>query len=290
MFKGSIPALVTPFKNNEIDYKAIEKLLEWHVDQGSDGIVAVGTTGESPTLSHEEHKNVIEFIVKKINKRIPVIAGTGSNNTSESLELTKFSEKVGADGVLIVTPYYNKPNQNGLYKHFKLLHDDTNIPIIIYNIPGRSIIDLGVYTMKKLSSLPRIIGVKDATGDIGRVSDTRKECGENFIQLCGNDDIALGFNSHGGCGCISVIANVAPKFSSDFQKLMTKGDFVSALKLQDKLLPLHRAAFLEPNPAPIKYGLELLGLCSSEVRLPLVNLTKETKEKVENALKYADLF
>ena len=289
MFKGSIPALVTPFKNNEIDFTAIEKLLEWHVDQGSDGIVAVGTTGESPTLSHEEHKTVIEFIVKKVNKRIPVIAGTGSNNTSESLELTKFSEKVGADGVLIVTPYYNKPNQNGLYKHFKVLHDETNTPIIIYNIPGRSIIDLGVNTMKKLSYLPRIIGVKDATGDIGRVSDTRKECGKNFIQLCGNDDISLGFNCHGGCGCISVIANVAPKISSDFQRLMNKGDFVEALKLQDKLLPLHRAAFLEPNPAPIKYGLELLGFCSSEVRLPLVNLTEETKAKVEDALKHADL-
>jgi len=289
MFKGSIPALITPFKNNEIDYVALENLLEWHVDQKSDGIVTVGTTGESPTLSHEEHKNVIEFVVKKIKRRIPVIAGTGSNNTSESLELTQFSEKVGADGVLIVTPYYNKPNQSGLYKHFKLLHDKTNIPIIIYNIPGRSVIDVNMDTMKKLSYLPRIIGVKDATGDVGRVSDTRKECGEKFIQLCGNDDIALGFNCHGGSGCISVIANVAPKISSDFQSHMIKGDFVSALKLQDKLLPLHRAAFLEPNPVPIKYALKLLNFCTDEVRLPLSNLTMETKEKIKSALKYADL-
>ena len=289
MFTGSIPALITPFSKNEVDYKALENLLEWHVDQGSNGIVAVGTTGESPTLSHEEHKNVIEFVVQKIKKRITVIAGTGSNNTSESLELTKFSEKVGADAALIVTPYYNKPNQKGLYEHFKILHDKSNIPIILYNIPGRSIIDVQTNTMKDLSKLSRIIGVKDATGDIGRVSDTRQECGKNFIQLCGNDEIALGFNSHGGVGCISVIANVAPKISSDFQKFMLSGDYLSALKLQDKLLPLHRAAFIEPNPAPIKYGLKLLGFCNSDVRLPLTEITQESKQKIENAMKFAGL-
>ena len=289
MFTGSIPALVTPFSKNEVDYKALENLLEWHVDQGSNGIVAVGTTGESPTLSHEEHKNVIEFVVQKIKKRITVIAGTGSNNTSESLELTKFSEKIGADAALIVTPYYNKPNQKGIYEHFKILHDNSNIPIILYNIPSRSIIDIKNDTMRNLSRLSRIIGIKDATGDIGRVSDTRQKCGKNFIQLCGNDEIALGFNAHGGVGCISVIANLAPRISSDFQKFMLNGDFLSALKIQDKLLPLHRAAFIEPNPAPIKYGLKLLGFCNSDIRLPLTDITDKSKEEIKSAMKFAGL-
>ena len=289
MFSGSIPALITPFKNGFIDRYALETLVEWHIEQGSDGLVAVGTTGESPTLSHDEHKEVIEIIVKTSSKRIPIIAGAGSNNTSESIELIKFASQIGADGALIVTPYYNKPNQNGLYSHFEALNNNTELPIIIYNIPGRSVIDMTVETMSKLSKLANIIGVKDATGDVGRVSDTRAACGEEFVQLCGNDDIALGFNAHGGQGCISVIANIAPKLSADFQGAMSSGNFAEALKLQDKLLPLHRAAFLEPNPCPTKFALEILGKCKSEVRSPLVEVSSDTKNRMLKALEHAGL-
>ena len=289
MFSGSIPALITPFKNGFIDRYALENLVEWHIEQGSNGLVAVGTTGESPTLTHDEHKEVIEIIVKTSSKRIPIIAGAGSNNTSESIELLKFASQIGADGALIVTPYYNKPNQNGLYSHFEALNNNTELPIIIYNIPGRSVIDMTVETMSRLSKLANIIGVKDATGDVGRVSDTRAACGKEFVQLCGNDDVALGFNAHGGQGCISVIANIAPKLSADFQIAMNSGNFAEALKLQDKLLPLHRAAFLEPNPCPTKFALNVLGKCTSEVRSPLVQIENNTKNQMLKALSHAGL-
>tara|TARA_B100000927_G_scaffold129483_1_gene104295 strand:- start:642 stop:1517 length:876 start_codon:yes stop_codon:yes gene_type:complete len=289
MIKGSIPALITPFKNGDIDKNALEDLVEWQIDEGSNGLVAVGTTGESPTLSHEEHQEVIEIIVKKTQGRVPVIAGAGSNNTKESIDLMKFAKKVGADAALVVTPYYNKPNQNGLLLHFSTLNDCCDLPIIIYNIPGRSIVDMDIFTLSALSKLKNIIGIKDATGDVSRVSDTRKYCGENFIQLSGEDASALGFNAHGGVGCISVIANAAPKLSSEFQKAMLQGDYNNALILQDKLLPLHRATFLEPSPAPIKYALSKLGKCSNELRAPLVSVNDNTKKIMDNALRHAEL-
>ena len=289
MFHGSIPALITPFKNGEIDIRALENLVEWHIGEGSHGLVAVGTTGESPTLSHDEHRKVIEIVVKTSSKRIPIIAGAGSNSTSESIELLKFASKIGADGALIVTPYYNKPNQKGLYNHFLELNDCSDLPIIIYNIPGRSVIDMSVETMSKLAKLQNIVGVKDATGDVGRVSDTRAHCGAEFIQLCGNDDIALGFNVHGGHGCISVIANIVPRLSADFQLAMKSNDYKTALELQDMLLPLHRAAFLEPNPSPTKFALEVLGKCSGELRLPLLEVSQETKKQIIQALKFSGL-
>ena len=289
MFKGSIPALITPFKNGEVDYASLEKLVEWQISEGSSGLVAVGTTGESPTLSHDEHKSVIKSIVNTASKRIPIIAGAGSNNTSESIELMEFAESVGADAALVVTPYYNKPNQSGLFRHYKTLHDSSSLPIIIYNIPGRSIIDMTPGTMGELAKLPRIIGVKDATGDVSRVSDTRTTCGEDFVQLSGEDASALGFNAHGGIGCISVVANIAPKISMLFQESMLKGDYVKALTYQDMLLPLHRAAFAEPNPAPTKYALSLLGKCENEVRSPLCEISPETQEKIRLALVHAGL-
>ena len=289
MFKGSIPALITPFKNGEVDFSALENLVEWHISEGSSAIVAVGTTGESPTLSHQEHKEVVEAIINFSGKRIPIIAGAGSNSTAESIELMEFSEKVGADAALVVTPYYNKPNQKGLLNHYTRLHDNSNLPIIIYNIPGRSIVDMDIFTLSTLSKLKNIIGIKDATGDVSRVSDTRKYCGENFIQLSGEDASALGFNAHGGVGCISVIANAAPKLSSEFQKAMLQGDYNKALILQDKLLPLHRATFLEPSPAPIKYALSKLGKCSNELRAPLVSVNDNTKKIMDNALRHAEL-
>ena len=289
MFSGSIPALITPFKNGAVDIEALESLVEWHIKEGSDGLVAVGTTGESPTLSHDEHKKVIEVVVKSSMGKVPVIAGAGSNNTSESVELIKFASKIGADGALVVTPYYNKPNQRGLYAHFATLNDSSDLPIIIYNIPGRSVIDMTVETMSQLSKLTNIVGVKDATGDVGRVSDTRKACGDEFIQLCGNDDIALGFNAHGGQGCISVIANIAPRLSAEFQSVMAAGDFLRALEIQDRLLPLHRAAFLEPNPCPTKYALEILGQCRGELRSPLIEIDENTKAQMLKAMTHAGL-
>ena len=289
MFKGSIPALITPFKNGKVDYDSLEKLVEWQISEGSSGLVAVGTTGESPTLSHDEHKSVIKSIVNTANKRIPIIAGAGSNNTSESIELMEFAQNVGADAALVVTPYYNKPNHAGLYRHYKMLHDSSALPIIIYNIPGRSIIDMTPETMGELAKLPRIIGVKDATGDVSRVSDTRTTCGKDFIQLSGEDASALGFNAHGGVGCISVVANIAPKLSMLFQESMLKGDYIKAVTYQDSLLPLHRAAFAEPNPAPTKYALSLLGRCANEVRSPLCEISPETEEKIRLALIHAGL-
>ena len=289
MFSGSIPALITPFRNGALDIKSLESLVEWHINEGSSGLVAVGTTGESPTLSHAEHRKVIEVVVKTSAGRIPVIAGAGSNSTSESVDLIKFASEVGANGALVVTPYYNKPNQKGLLNHYKVLSDSSKLPIIIYNIPGRSVIDMTVETMSQLSKLKNIVGVKDATGDVGRVSDTRAACGDSFVQLCGNDDIALGFNAHGGKGCISVIANIAPKLSAEFQSAMNDGDYNTALTLQDKLLPLHRAAFLEPNPCPTKFALEVLGKCSSEIRSPLIEIDRETKDQMLRALNHAGL-
>jgi len=289
MFKGSIPAMVTPFKNGELDLDTLKKLVDWHVDQGSNGLVPVGTTGESPTLSHREHEIVIEEVVKAAAGRIPVIAGAGSNNTAEGIGLIKHAEAVGADAALVVTPYYNKPTAAGLAAHFTALHDASNLPIIIYNIPGRSVIDMKPDTMGELAKLPRIIGVKDATGDIARVSQQRAACGADFVQLSGEDATALGFNAHGGVGCISVTANVAPKLCSEFQQATLEGDYAKALEYQDRLMPLHEAIFIEPGLAGAKYGLSLLGMCSEEVRLPLVGLTDGTKDKIKAAMQHAGL-
>ncbi|MSU88609.1 4-hydroxy-tetrahydrodipicolinate synthase [Rhodobacteraceae bacterium 2CG4] len=289
MFKGSIPALITPFSNGKVDEDALKKLVDWHVAEGTHGLVAAGTTAESPTLSHAEHRRVVEVVVQHTAGRIPVIAGAGSNNTAESIGLIQHAQEVGADAALVVTPYYNKPNQRGLYAHYKTLHDCCELPIIIYNIPGRSIIDMTPETMGELARLPRIIGVKDATGDVSRVSDTRITCGPEFIQLSGEDASALGFNAHGGVGCISVIANVAPKLSAEFQEAMLAGDYARALTYQDRLMPLHRAAFLEPNPCPVKYALSVLGKCENELRSPLVTVSEETQAVMDDALRHAGL-
>jgi 4-hydroxy-tetrahydrodipicolinate synthase len=289
MFKGSIPALITPFREGQVDEKALVDLVEWHVAEGSHGLVAVGTTGETPTLTHEEHEYVVEVVVRTAARRIPVIAGAGSNNTEESIRLMTFARKVGADAALVVTPYYNKPNQRGLYHHHRALHDAVELPIIIYNIPGRSVVDMTPATMGELAKLPRIIGVKDATGDVTRVSDTRITCGPDFIQLSGEDASALGFNAHGGVGCISVVANIAPRLSAEFQEAMLAGDYRRALGYQDRLMPLHRACFAEPNPCPTKFALSLLGKCSEEVRSPLVPVEEPTREKMRAAMRHAGL-
>ncbi|QDL92082.1 4-hydroxy-tetrahydrodipicolinate synthase [Paroceanicella profunda] len=289
MFRGSIPALVTPFSGGKVDEKALKELVEWHVAEGSHGLVAVGTTGETPTLSHEEHRRVIEICVETAAGRIPVIAGAGSNNTAESVGLMEFAKSVGADAALVVTPYYNKPSQRGMIAHFTALHDAVELPIIIYNIPGRSVVDMSPETMGELAKLPRIIGVKDATGKIERVSQQRITCGTDFIQLSGEDATALGFNAHGGVGCITVTANVAPKLSAEFQNACLDGDYARALTYQDKLMPLHLALFAEPNPAGAKYALSLLGMCSPELRLPMVELTDPTKAQIRAAMEHAGL-
>jgi 4-hydroxy-tetrahydrodipicolinate synthase len=289
MIKGSIPALVTPFKNGALDLDTLKSLVEWHIDQGSTGLVPVGTTGESPTLSHEEHETVVEEVVRAAAGRVPVIAGAGSNNTVEGIRLIRHAERVGADAALVVTPYYNKPTQAGLIAHYTALHDCCTLPIIIYNIPGRSVVDMSPETMGALAQLPRIIGVKDATGKIERVSQQRLTCGADFIQLSGEDATALGFNAHGGTGCISVTANVAPKLCAEFQAATLAGDYAKALAYQDRLMPLHEAIFLEPGLAGAKYGLSRLGLCSPEVRLPLVGLTEGTKARIDAAMRHAGL-
>lgn len=289
MFKGSIPALITPFRNGLVDEPALVDLVNWHVEEGSHGLVAVGTTGETPTLTHDEHEYVIEVVVRTAAGRIPVIAGAGSNNTEESVRLMQFAKRVGADAALVVTPYYNKPNQRGLLHHYRALHDAVELPILIYNIPGRSVIDMTPATMGELARLPRIVGVKDATGDVSRVSDTRMACGADFLQLSGEDASALGFNAHGGRGCISVVANIAPRLSAEFQEAMLAGDYARALDYQDRLMPLHRAAFAEPNPCPTKYALSLLGRCSEEVRSPLVPLEEATKARMRDAMRHAGL-
>lgn len=289
MIQGSIPALVTPFKNGELDLDTLKKLVDWQIEQGSTGLVPVGTTGESPTLSHEEHEAVVEAVVKFAAGRVPVIAGAGSNNTVEGIRLIQHAERVGADAALVVTPYYNKPTQAGMIAHYTALHECCTLPIIIYNIPGRSVVDMQPETMGKLAQLPRIIGVKDATGKIERVSMQRASCGPDFIQLSGEDATALGFNAHGGTGCISVTANVAPKLCAEFQQATLAGDYRKALEYQDRLMPLHEAIFIEPGLAGAKYGLSLLGRCSDEVRLPLVGLTDGTKAKIKAAMEHAGI-
>ncbi len=284
MFKGSLTALVTPFKNGELDIDTLKQLVDWHVEQGTTGIVPVGTTGESPTLTHAEHATVVEEVVRTAAGRIKIIAGAGSNNTAEGIGLIQHAARVGADAALVVTPYYNKPTQAGLIAHFTALHDSCDLPIIIYNIPGRSIVDMTPETMGELARLPRIIGVKDSTGDVARVSQQRATCGNDFIQLSGEDASALGFNAHGGQGAISVTANVAPKLCAEFQNATLAGDYATALELQDRLMPLHEAIFIEPGLAGAKYGLSLLGKCSDEVRLPLTPLTDGTKNAIRSAM------
>lgn len=289
MFKGSFPALVTPFKDGKLDIDALKHLVEWHIEQGSNGLVPMGTTGESPTVSHAEHEQVIEIVVKAAAGRVPVIAGAGSNNTVEAERYMAFAQKIGADAALVVTPYYNRPTQAGMIAHFTALHDNHDLPIFIYNIPARSAVDMTVETMAELAKLPRIVGVKDATADMVRVSEQREFCGKDFIQFSAEDASALGFNAHGGIGCISVTANVAPRLCSEFQAAMLAGDYALALEYQDRLMPLHQAIFTEPGLVGVKYAVSKLGLCSDEVRLPLVPLTDGTKAKVDAAMIHAGL-
>ena len=289
MFKGSFPALITPFKDGKLDLDALKKLVEWHVAEGSHGLVPVGTTGESPTLSHDEHMQVVSEVVKAAAGRIPVIAGAGSNSTTEGIRLIRHAEAAGADAALVVTPYYNKPTQRGMLAHFAAMHDACNLPIIIYNIPGRSVIDMTPETMGTLAQLARIIGVKDATGKIERVSQQREACGKDFVQLSGEDATALGFNAHGGVGCISVTANVAPRLCAEFQEATLQGNYAKALEYQDRLMPLHTAIFVEPGVAGAKYALSQLGKCTAEVRLPLTELLDSTKTQIDAAMKHAGL-
>jgi len=292
MFKGSNVALITPFKNNGLDEEAYIKLIHFHIDNGTSGLVPAGTTGESPTLSHEEHQRVIDLCIKESNGKIPVIAGTGSNSTDEAISLTSHAEKVGANGALIVTPYYNKPTQEGLYQHYKAINDKCGIPIIIYNIPGRSVIDMSVDTMARLFELKNIIGVKDATGDLDRVDQQKSKMGKDFIQLTGNDDNAFEFNKRGGVGTISVTANIAPKLCSNFQKLSISNnkDDINEAEILDKILqPVHHAMFVESNPSPVKYAAKLMNLCDDTVRLPLVKISEKAKPIIQKALESAKL-
>lgn len=288
MFKGSFPALITPFKNGKIDDDAIKALVEWHIAEGSNGLAPVGTTGESPTLSHQEHMHVVETVVSAVAGRIPVIAGAGSNNTAEALRLLEHAKSAGADAGLVVTPYYNKPTQRGLIAHYSALNE-VGLPIIIYNIPPRSVIDMVPETMGELAKLQNIVGVKDATGDLARVSHQRFHCGADFVQLSGEDATAHGFNAQGGVGCISVTANVAPKLCAQLQAATLAGDYATALDIQDRLMPLHTAIFTEPGLVGAKYGAAKLGKCSDEVRLPLTGLTDETKSKMDAAMRHAGL-
>ena len=288
MLKGSIVALITPFKNDSLDEDTYRKLIDYHLKNGTNGVVPGGTTGESPTLSHSEHKKIIQIAVKECKGKIPIIAGTGSNSTDEAIDLSRYAETAGSDALLVVTPYYNKPTQEGLYQHYKKINDNVGIPIIIYNIPSRSVIDMSVETMSKLYELQNIVGVKDATGDLKRVDSQLKSMGKEFIQLTGNDDNALEFNKRGGVGAIGVTANIAAKLSSDFQKAC-KNDMAEADKLDKILQPLHSSLFIESNPSPVKYAASLLKMCSPSVRLPLVEIRDETKKKVSDALKSAKL-
>ena len=292
MFKGSNVALITPFKDNKLDTEAYTKLIHFHLENGTNGLVPAGTTGESPTLNHDEHQKVIELCIKESKGKVPVIAGTGSNSTEEAISLTKHAEKVGANGALIVTPYYNKPTQEGLYQHYKAINDNTNLPIIIYNIPSRCVIDMSVDTMARLFELKNIAGVKDATGDLNRIDQTIEKLGPEFIQLTGEDGLAFEFNKRGGVGIISVTANVAPKLCSDFQKYSkskSDNELKEAERIDQMLQPLHKSLFIESNPAPVKYAAKLLGLCDDEIRLPLVKIKKETQETVKKALLSAKL-
>ncbi len=292
MFKGSNVALITPFKDNKLDVEAYIKIIHFHLKNGTNGLVPAGTTGESPTLNHDEHQQVIEICIKESNATIPIIAGTGSNSTSEAVSLTKHAEKVGANAALVVTPYYNKPTQEGLYQHYKAINDSCGIPIIIYNIPSRSVIDMTIDTMAKLFELKNIVGVKDATGVLDRVNEQKKKMGNNFIQLTGNDDNAFEFNKRGGVGAISVSANIAPKLCSDFQKFSLSkkdNDLKEADRLDKILQPIHKSLFIESNPSPVKYAASLLNLCHDDVRLPLVKCTDSTKKIVKTVMKNASL-
>ena len=292
MFKGSNVALVTPFKNNKLDVDNYIELIHFHIKNGTNGLVPAGTTGESPTLSHEEHEKVIELCINEAKGKIPVIAGTGSNSTEEAVALTKHAERAGADGALVVTPYYNKPTQEGLYQHYKTINDNTGLPIIIYNIPSRCVIDMSVDTMARLFELKNIAGVKDATGDLNRLDETIKKLGPEFIQLTGEDGLAFKFNRRGGVGIISVTANIAPKLCSDMQKYSkskSDNEIKEAERIDQMLQPLHKSLFIESNPSPVKYAAKLLGLCDDEIRLPLVKIKKETQEKVKRALSSAKL-
>ena len=289
MLKGSMPALITPFKNGAVDLEGLKALVEWHMAEGSHGLVPVGTTGESPTLSHEEHEAVVSAVVEAAAGRIPIVAGAGSNNTAESLRFMHHAKDVGASAALVVTPYYNKPTQEGLIAHFKTLHDACDLPIVIYNIPGRSVVDMSPETMGELAKLPRIIGVKDATGDLARVCQQRITCGPDFLQISGEDATAHGFNAQGGIGCISVTANVAPALCAQLQEACLAGDYSAALTLQDRLMPLHQAIFTEPGLVGAKYGLSLLGRCEDSVRLPLTPLSDLTKALIEQAMEHAAL-
>ena len=284
MFKGSIPALITPFKNEKVDFSSYEKIIEWSISEGSHGFVPCGTTGESPTLSHEEHKKIVEECINTVNKRVPVIAGTGSNNTIEAIEYTQHAEKMGADGALVVTPYYNKPTQKGLYQHFKKIAESTSLPIIIYNIPGRSIVDMSIDTMKELSEIKNIAGVKDATNDLFRPLLTQTKIKKDFCYLSGEDGTALAYLSQGGVGCISVTANVAPRFCAELHNAWMENDIKKSQEINLKLAKLHNALFIESSPGPVKYAAELLNLCSSETRMPLVEIQDSTKKIVKDCL------
>jgi 4-hydroxy-tetrahydrodipicolinate synthase len=289
MFKGSFVALITPFKDGQVDEEAFRNFVEWQITEGTDGLVPVGTTGESPTLSHEEHMRVVELCIEVAGGRVPVIAGAGSNSTEEAIMLSKHAKKAGADAALVVTPYYNKPTQEGLYRHYDAIQSAADIPIIIYNIPARSIVDMSVGTMARLSKLPNIVGVKDATSDLNRPMLTTPACGPDFCQLSGEDGTAIPFNAGGGQGCISVTGNIAPKLCSEMQAAWFAGDVARAMELQDVLMPVHSAMFCETSPGPVKYAAELLGLCSADARLPICEIADSSKEQVKTALKNAGI-
>jgi 4-hydroxy-tetrahydrodipicolinate synthase len=290
MFKGSFTALITPFKGGKVDEAAFKRLVDWQIAEGTHGLVPVGTTGESPTLSHEEHKEVVELCIKTARKRVPVIAGAGSNSTEEAIGFTRHAKEAGADAVLHSTGYYNKPTQDGLYRHFKAINDAVDIPIILYNVPVRTIVDIKVETMARCAELKNVVGVKDATANVARVTNQRLACGKDFVQLSGEDGTVLGFMAHGGYGCISVTSNVAPRLCADFQNACLEGKWARALELQDKLMPLHDALFIETNPAPVKYAAWRLGVIGSpECRLPLAPLMEPTKKAVDDALKSVGL-
>ena len=290
MFKGSIPALITPFRNGGIDEEGFQAFVEWQIAEGTHGLVPVGTTGESPTLSHDEHKRVVSLCIEAAGGRVPVIAGAGSNSTAEAIDFAKHAKAAGADAVLCVTPYYNKPTQDGLYAHYKAIHDAVDIPIIVYNVPARTASNISVETLARLAEdCPNVVGVKDATADITRPSLQREASGPDFVQLSGEDGTALGFNAHGGVGCISVTANVAPRLCAQFQEACLEGDYKTALTLQDRLMPLHRALFVETSPAPVKYAVSVLGRASDHVRLPLVAATETAREAVRKAMVHAGL-
>ena len=285
--RGSFTALITPFKNGKVDEKAYQNLVDWQIKEGTNGLVPVGTTGESPTVSHQEHKRIVELCIEVANKRVPVIAGAGSNSTDEAIDFTRHAKKVGADAVLSVCPYYNKPTQEGLFLHFAAIAKAVDIPIIIYNVPARTITDISVETLARLVKLPQVVGIKDATANMNRASQQRRRLGEQFIMLSGEDATALGFNAHGGQGCISVTSNVAPKLCAEFQAATLRGDYAAALKLQDRLLPLHDALFVETNPGPVKYAVSKLGMCGEEARLPLAPVSEPTKKVVDEAMRAA---